>query len=269
MPLYATSCYQVTATNTGTNQALLGLGSLSASKQWCNLVAVPFEGIGVAGTGASALLRFKATNESGGPLTLPYTVSVVAAPGSEGEGGGGGGLGDPPTVSLGGLPPDVPLAGDLTLADGETADIDVYASFAEPRAFRFYDVVLHMDEDGDGTEDAVATHGLTFKEGGSTAVDVPGAPLDAALPTRVELAAPWPNPVTGIATVRFALPRAGEVTLTLYDIAGRRVRTLFRGPATAGPGALQMDCGGLARGLYFLQLATEDGAAARRVTVVR
>ena len=90
MPLYATACYAVTATNTASSAVLQGRGSLSASRRWCNLVAVPYDGgIGVAGTGATSLLRFKATNESGAPLALPYTITVAPAPGSEGEGGGG------------------------------------------------------------------------------------------------------------------------------------------------------------------------------------
>ena len=269
MPLYATACYAVTATNTASNAVLQGRGSLSASRRWCNLVAVPYSdgGIGVAGTGASSMLRFKATNESGGPLALPYTITVAAAPGSEGEGGGGL-PGDPPGVSLNGLPPGEPFIGDMMLADGATGDIDVAVSFAEPRPFRFYDVILRMDEDGDGVEDAAAAHGLVFRAGGPT-VDVAPPPPVVELPTRVELAAPWPNPATGLATVRFALPRAGTMTLALYDIAGRRTRTLYDGAAVAGPGALQVDFAGLPRGLYFLRIFTEDGAAARRVTVVR
>ena len=171
-------------------------------------------------------------------------------------------------MSLNGLPPGEPFIGDMMLADGATGDIDVAVSFAEPRPFRFYDVILRMDEDGDGVEDAAAAHGLIFRAGGPT-VDVAPPPPAVALPTRVELAAPWPNPVTGFATVRFALPRAGTMTLALYDIAGRRMRTLYDGAAVAGPGALHVDFAGLPRGLYFLRLVTEDGAAARRVTVIR
>jgi hypothetical protein len=111
---------------------------------------------------------------------------------------------------------------------------------------------------------------LTFREGGTTAVGVVEPPGTAVgVPARIELAAPVPNPVTGVALVRFALPAAGDVTLALYDIAGRRVRTLFAGRAAAGPGTVQVDCGGIARGLYFLRLVTEEGAAARRLTIVR
>ncbi len=270
MPLNTNACWQVTATNTATNLPIVGQGTVVAARRWCDLIAVPFldGGIGLGGTGASAHLRFKATNESGGPLTVPYTITVVAAPGSEGDTGGGG-LGDPPGVMLNGLPPGAPLTGDVVLANGATADIEVEATFAEPRSFRFYDVVLRMDDDEDGGGDALAAHGLTFREGGSPSVDVPPPPAAIALPSRIELGAPWPNPVTGRTTVRFALPRAGAISLALYDIAGRRVRMLHHGEAVAGPGALQVDCAGLPRGLYFLRLALEGESAAQRITVVR
>ncbi|MEP7027149.1 MAG: PKD domain-containing protein [Candidatus Eisenbacteria bacterium] len=264
MPLYATACYQVTATNTANSQAMIGQGAVVAARQWCDLVAVPTAGIAFAGTGTSALARFVITNTSGGPLTAPYTISAEPAPGS--EGGGGGGLGDPPGVMLNGLAPDTPFAGNVTLADGASTNIDISATFAEARSFRFYDLVLRMD-DGNGSADALATHGLTFREGGSPFVGV--TPPAVPLPARVELGGLAPNPVTGLALVRFALPRAGDVTLTLYDIVGRRVRTLYRGVAAAGPGSVQVNCEGLPRGLYFLQLATVDGTAGRRVTVVR
>jgi hypothetical protein len=232
------------------------------------LVAALAHGVTFGGTGTGTSLRFHATNQSGGPLTTPYTVQVVAAPGS--EGGGDGLPGDPPGVTLNGLPPGAPLKGQLSLADGEGADLDVQATFSEPRAFRFYDVVLAMDEDKDGITDTQAAQGLTFREGGAPQVGVPHAtPPLGAPPSRLELGAPRPNPVAGLATVSFALPSAGEVTLTLHDVAGRRVRTLYRGDAVAGPGAMQVDCGGLARGMYFLRLTTASGSAARRVMIVR
>jgi hypothetical protein len=118
---------------------------------------------------------------------------------------------------LNGLPPGVPFASELTLANGATGDIDLEATFAEPRSFRFYDVVLRMDDGGDGEADALAAQGLSFREGGSPTVDVTPPAAAVALPSGIELGTPWPNPVTERTTVRFALPRAGAITLALWN----------------------------------------------------
>jgi choice-of-anchor B domain-containing protein len=67
---------------------------------------------------------------------------------------------------------------------------------------------------------------------------------------------PWPNPATGAVTLVLELPAAGPAEVELIDTAGRRVRTLYRGSAPAGPLELRWDGtaddGRLAPpGLYF------------------
>ena len=87
-------------------------------------------------------------------------------------------------------------------------------------------------------------------------------------------AAPRPNPARE--TVRFdlALARAGEVEVTVFDLAGRRVRTLAAGPRSAGAVALAWDladAGGarVAPGLYLVRARVPGAEVTRRVAVVR
>ena len=44
----------------------------------------------------------------------------------------------------------------------------------------------------------------------------------------------YPNPASGRSTIGFSLLRGGDVSLRLYDIAGRAVRTLQAGPLASG-----------------------------------
>ncbi len=53
-----------------------------------------------------------------------------------------------------------------------------------------------------------------------------GAPLDSA-PPRLALGPNHPNPFNPSTTLRFELPEDGEVYLAVYDVEGRRVRTLL------------------------------------------
>jgi hypothetical protein len=105
-----------------------------------------------------------------------------------------------------------------------------------------------------------------------------GAPgpvaVDPETPGPLALAAALPNPSSGNATLTFTLPRAGKATLALYDVSGRLVRTVFAGPAPAGPNAAvwdgRDDAGrAVAAGAYFERLLFEDQEAVGKVVRLR
>jgi len=51
----------------------------------------------------------------------------------------------------------------------------------------------------------------------------------------------WPNPFRSELAVRFAPPEAGDVDVAVYDVTGRRVRQLYRGPMSPGAAQLEWD----------------------------
>ncbi|MEO1478768.1 MAG: T9SS type A sorting domain-containing protein, partial [Bacteroidota bacterium] len=82
-------------------------------------------------------------------------------------------------------------------------------------------------------------------------------------------ATPAPNPVHQSARVRYVLPEASNVRVSVYDVLGREVAVLAEGARPAGEGTVRFDASRLASGFYVLRLLTEQGAVTRRVTVVR
>jgi hypothetical protein len=87
------------------------------------------------------------------------------------------------------------------------------------------------------------------------------------------LATAFPNPIRERATIRFALQRAGRVTLTVHDALGRRVAVLADGPAGAGGHSIAWqretpEGHRAASGIYFLRLVTEEGSTTRKVVLV-
>ena len=78
-----------------------------------------------------------------------------------------------------------------------------------------------------------------------------------------------PNPVVGSARVSFALPRAGDVSLEVYDVAGSLCAAPFSGPLAAGRHDLAWSDVRLAEGLYFLSLSTDCGASVQKLVVGR
>ena len=97
---------------------------------------------------------------------------------------------------------------------------------------------------------------------------------DAPRSSTLELSRP--NPIRSSAIFRYqvAPEDAGEVTLAVYDIAGREVRTLVREHRAAGSYQAVWDrtdnSGGQVRGgIYFYQLRVGTHRFARKVTVVK
>jgi len=101
-------------------------------------------------------------------------------------------------------------------------------------------------------------------------VDVPG-PTEAA---GLSFGRPVPNPARGSTTLRFTLPRAADVTLGIYDLAGRRLRQLVSGVTPAGehlvPWDLRDDAGrAVGGGLYFARLEAGGLTLTEKLTALR
>jgi hypothetical protein len=79
----------------------------------------------------------------------------------------------------------------------------------------------------------------------------------------------YPNPARTSTTIPFSLEAAGGVSLALYDLAGRRVRDLYRGTAFAGQHELWADVSALAPGVYVYRLEAGGAAAARKLVISR
>jgi flagellar hook assembly protein FlgD len=106
---------------------------------------------------------------------------------------------------------------------------------------------------------------LTF-----TGVDVPapGEPPTLALALEPIL----PNPISGDATIVFALPSAGSVTLTIHDASGRLVRVLAEGEFAAGRHPMRWDgrtqVGSPARpGIYLVRMTALGKHLSRKLIV--
>ena len=81
------------------------------------------------------------------------------------------------------------------------------------------------------------------------------------LPKQVELYPCFPNPASRSMTIRYALPRSANIMLSVYDIAGKQVKTLVN-RQTSKPGYYNANWNltdqrnrKLAGGVYFCRLS--------------
>jgi hypothetical protein len=78
--------------------------------------------------------------------------------------------------------------------------------------------------------------------------------LPPELPQTVQLYQNYPNPFNPVTTIRYSLPRAEFVTLTVYDILGREIATLVNDRQSAGTYSVYFDARQLASGIYFYRI---------------
>ena len=124
-------------------------------------------------------------------------------------------------------------------------------------------VVASLERTGDDFEYAYTA---TF-DPGLTGGDQVGRPIAAALTT-------FPNPFhlrNGPATVRYVVGRPGDVRLTLYNVMGRKVRTLVEGTHAEGTFTTTWDGKDddgerVASGVYLCRMTTGEAAGRSEVT---
>jgi len=116
-----------------------------------------------------------------------------------------------------------------------------------------------------------ATHGRSQWK--ITLAALPVVPGPAAPPERIALSAPAPNPSRGAVHFALALPAAGTAEVTVFDAAGRRVRTLFSG--AVWPDTLPLTWDGLdtrghsaGAGIYFVRASASGSTVTRRLVRV-
>ena len=76
-----------------------------------------------------------------------------------------------------------------------------------------------------------------------------------------------PNPFSTATTVRYSVPRAGCVSLKLYDLTGKLVTTLANGYRSAGPSSFILNPASISRGLYLLRLETGSSTITAKLVV--
>jgi len=82
----------------------------------------------------------------------------------------------------------------------------------------------------------------------------------------------YPNPFNPETMIRFTLPEAGQATLQVYDITGRRVATLVDGFLARGEHQVRfdaLDVRGISSGVYVYRLTAAGGTQTRKMTVVK
>lgn len=86
---------------------------------------------------------------------------------------------------------------------------------------------------------------------------------------RYSLAQNYPNPFNPTTKIKFALPKAGLVSLKVYDMLGREVQTLVNQQLNAGEFSTDFDGSNLSSGTYFYRLQVGDFVEIKKMVLLK
>jgi hypothetical protein len=196
--------------------------------------------------------------------------------------------GDPVTITITRITQDEPVNG---LGDGDTGPdgAGIGTSTAQVRAERsgrgngrVYCISFTADDGKGGTCDGSVKVGVPHNQGkGKVPVD-DGQNYNstaASKPIAMEFAPEadlmnYPNPFNPSTTIRYTLPEASNVRLTIYNVLGQEIRTLVNAAQTRGVHSVQWDgrdASGrqAATGVYIYRLEAGQFVATRNMVFTK
>lgn len=91
----------------------------------------------------------------------------------------------------------------------------------------------------------------------------------AQLPGSLELGEAYPNPFNPVTTLSFANREAGQLRLSVVNLAGQEVAVLSQGWHSAGRHQVSFDAAGLASGLYVARLEGLGASQSQKLLLVK
>jgi fibronectin-binding autotransporter adhesin len=89
------------------------------------------------------------------------------------------------------------------------------------------------------------------------------------LPFEYALDQNYPNPFNPVTTIQFSLEKPGKTVLEIYNILGQKVATLVDGNLNAGAYRYQWNASGMASGMYFYRLRSDNFVATKKMLLVK
>jgi photosystem II stability/assembly factor-like uncharacterized protein len=92
---------------------------------------------------------------------------------------------------------------------------------------------------------------------------------DVIKPKEYFLSQNYPNPFNPSTTIKYSLPQAGRVTLSIYDLLGREVIKLIDEEKPAGEYEINWNASSHPSGVYFMRMQAGEFGEVRKVVLVK
>jgi len=92
---------------------------------------------------------------------------------------------------------------------------------------------------------------------------------DIQTPNEFKLNQNYPNPFNPSTTIKFALPENSNVTLTVYNMLGEKVKDLFAGEMISGYHQINFDAANLPSGVYAYRLYAGNYNSSKKMLLMK
>ncbi|MFH1194553.1 MAG: T9SS type A sorting domain-containing protein [bacterium] len=79
----------------------------------------------------------------------------------------------------------------------------------------------------------------------------------------------YPNPFNPTTTIKYTMPEDGIVTIKVFDVLGREIKTLVNTRQLKGEYSVEFDASGLASGMYIYQIRMNDYVQSKKMVLIR
>ena len=79
----------------------------------------------------------------------------------------------------------------------------------------------------------------------------------------------YPNPFNPSTSIKFNIVKSGYVSLKVFDLSGKEVKTLVGGNMQSGSHEVNLNAAGLSSGIYFCRLETSDYSSMIKMTLLK
>lgn len=87
-------------------------------------------------------------------------------------------------------------------------------------------------------------------------------------PSTLNLFNVFPNPASNSATFSYYLPENAKISLQLFDVQGRLIKTIFNGEQHQGIQTTELDLTSIAQGLYICSFTTDRAKTQKQLCVI-
>ena len=92
---------------------------------------------------------------------------------------------------------------------------------------------------------------------------------EVSAPKNFELSQNYPNPFNPTTNISYQIPKAGFVSIKVYNIIGKEIATLVNQEEPAGEYKVQFDTHNIASGTYFYKLTSGDVSLYKKMMVIK
>jgi hypothetical protein len=92
---------------------------------------------------------------------------------------------------------------------------------------------------------------------------------ESEMPVNFILSQNYPNPFNPVTTIKYSIPKAGRIELSVFNSLGEKVAELVNGYQEIGNYSVRFNASNLASGVYFYRIFSGDFIQTKKLMLLK